>query len=76
MVDVQTGCEDHGKTGGLQAPWIRHQIKIAQDQWGVMKGYKLKDFEDSFQRYLVPDPGKEGLQVTNLSEGMETVAPA
>ena len=42
----------------------------------VMKGYKLKDFEDSFQRYLVPDPGKEGLQVTNLSEGMETVAPA
>ena len=42
----------------------------------VMKGYKLKDFEDSFHRYLVPDPGKEGLQVTNLSEGMETVAPA
>ena len=42
----------------------------------VMKGYKLKDFEDSFQRYLVPDPGKEGLQVTNLSEGMETVASA
>ncbi|MEC7630376.1 MAG: DUF3631 domain-containing protein, partial [SAR324 cluster bacterium] len=42
----------------------------------VMKGYKLKDFEDSFQRYLVLDPGKEGLQVTNLSEGMEAVAPA
>ena len=42
----------------------------------VMKGYKLRDFEDSFQRYLVPDPGKEGLQVTNLSEGMETVASA
>ena len=42
----------------------------------VMKGYELQDFEDSFQRYLVPDPGKEGLQVTNLSEGMETVAPA
>ena len=42
----------------------------------VMKGYKLKDFEDSFQRYLVPDPGKEGLQVTNLSEDMETVASA
>ena len=42
----------------------------------VMKGYKLGDFEDSFQRYLVPDHGKEGLQVTNLSEGMETVAPA
>ena len=42
----------------------------------VMKGYKLKDFEDSFQRYLVPDHGKEGLQVTNLSEGMETVVSA
>ena len=42
----------------------------------VMKGYKLKDFEDSFQRYLVLDPGKEGLQVTNLSEGMEAVAQA
>ena len=41
-----------------------------------MKGYKLKDFEDSFQRYLVTDPGKEGLQVTNLSEDMETVASA
>ncbi len=41
-----------------------------------MKGYKLNDFKDSFQRYLVPDPGKEGLKVTNLSEGMETMASA
>ena len=40
----------------------------------VIKGYKLKDFEDSFQRYHVNDSGKEGLQVTNLSEDMETVA--
>ena len=42
----------------------------------VMKGYKLKDFEDSFHRYLVPDHGKEGVQVTNLSKGMETVVSA
>ena len=41
-----------------------------------MKGYELQDFEDSFQRYLVPDHRKEGLLVTNLSEGMETVALA
>ena len=41
-----------------------------------MKGYELQDFEDSFQRYLVLDPGKEGLQVTNLSKSLETVAPA
>lgn len=29
------------------------------------KGYELQDCVESFQRYLVPDPGKEGLQVTN-----------
>ncbi len=29
------------------------------------KGYELQDCVESFQRYLAPDPGKEGLQVTN-----------
>ena len=42
----------------------------------VMKVYKLKYFEDIFHIYLVPDPVKEGLQVTNLSEVMETVVSA
>ena len=41
-----------------------------------MKGYELQDFEDNFQRYLVPDPGKEGLQVTNTCNATETVTLA
>ena len=32
----------------------------------VMKGYELHDFEDSFQRYLVPDPGR-GRSVFEIS---------
>ena len=42
----------------------------------IQKGYELQDFEDSFQRYLSPDPGKEGLQVTNTRKATETVASA
>ena len=42
----------------------------------VMKGYELQDFEDSFQRYLVSDPHKEGLQVTNTCNASETVTLA
>ena len=42
----------------------------------VIKGYELQDFEDSFQRYLVSDPHKEGLQVTNTCNASETVTLA
>ena len=42
----------------------------------VMKGYELQDFEDNFQRYLVSDPHKEGLQVTNTCNASETVTLA
>ena len=41
-----------------------------------MKGYKLKDFVDSFQRYLVSDLHNEGLQVTNTCNTSETVTLA
>ena len=41
-----------------------------------MKGYELQDFEDNFQRYLVSDPHKEGLQVTNTCNASETVTLA
>ena len=39
-------------------------------------GYELQDFEDSFQRYLVSDPHKDGLQVTNTCNATETVTLA
>ena len=50
--------------------------KTFRNNGKVMKGYKLKDFEDSFQRYLVTDPRKEGLQVTNTCNASGTVTLA
>lgn len=39
----------------------------------VHRGYELKDFVDSFERYLVDPSEKDQLQVTKLGEDMETV---